>query len=436
MYKVEYLILTKQEGSFCDSAITFIKLLEVDSSISIEGSNITYQSNNISVKAIYKLKTGEISEKKERYFHLEVESISSEDLDNFSSLITKLKEILLRISPNNTKVNTLWDDIGREYAIKAYPLINETENLMRKLISQFMLINVGMDWSAEEIHDEIKEKIQRYEQQESYVDDLYKTDFIHLSDVLFKKYRTLSVEQMNRLLSGMRKSEDLDISILRKFIPQSNWEKHFDSKIKYDDKKLKDKWHLLYTLRNNIAHNRFISKEDFQKINGLVNELNKIIITSIKKLDVIKLETQEKEEVKLSYKPNSMAYMGFIAEKAVADWYLTRSNVKSIIPTSDGIDVGYDFILEFATDSQEKIAVITKTRRHRSIFSDLRLSIKKAEYQLISNFSEIHLVLVINDYSPEMHINTRKLDELRIHTKVSIIIGFINKKGFFNPLEI
>ncbi|OMC76795.1 hypothetical protein BK125_17225 [Paenibacillus odorifer] len=435
MYNVEYLIITKQEGSFCDSTTTFMKLLEVDSSISINDDTITYQNKTTSTSATFKLKTGEISEKKERYFHLEVASISTEDLDGFSNFNTKIKEILLRISPNDTKVNTLWNDIGREYAIKAYPLINETENLMRKLISQFMLINVGMDWSEQEIHEEIKDKIQRYEKQELYVDDLYKTDFIHLSDVLFKKYRTIGVDQIHRLVSEAKKSEDLDINTLKKFIPQSNWEKHFNSRIKYDEKQLRDKWNLLYTLRNNVAHNRFITKEDFYKINGLVKELNKVITSSIKELEDIKLEKQEKEEVILSYQPNSSAYIGFIAEKAVAEWYLNKSNIKSIIPTPDRSDIDYDFILDRSSDSQDKIAVNVKLRMSKSIILGLRETIKAGEYELEGEITEYHLVIVIKDYSPEIFINMSKINDFRSITKISIILGFINDKGLFEVLE-
>ncbi|WP_235309472.1 hypothetical protein, partial [Klebsiella quasipneumoniae] len=86
---------------------------------------------------------------KERYFVITLENNDEALVDEFSEVGDKIKEISRRINPESTIINVLWDDVGRYYANKAYPLINEVENVMRKLIGKFMLINVGMDWSRE-----------------------------------------------------------------------------------------------------------------------------------------------------------------------------------------------------------------------------------------------------------------------------------------------
>ncbi|WP_336772656.1 hypothetical protein [Paenibacillus sp. MMO-58] len=436
MNKVEYLILMKQKDSFCDSSATFLKLLQVDSSIKIEEDSIIYQNNKVVTKAKFKLKTGEIATKKERYFHLEFINETDENLDNFSNLNQQIKKTLKRITPDETKINTLWDDIGRQYAINAYPLINEIENLMRKLISQFMLINVGMDWSVQEIHDEIKEKIQRYEQHEQYVDDLYKTDFIHLSDVLFTKYRTLDLDEMHRILSKAKTNDDLDLINLKKFIPQSNWEKHFSSQINYDDRKLQEKWKLLYSLRNHVAHNRYITKEDYYKINGLVKELKIIITASIDKLDEINLREEEKEDVIHAYEPNKpLGIMGQLASKfetAVVNWYFLNHRIRNFRENMSTIN-GYDFSLDLV-DSEMSIAVevlyinpafsmdVIKSR----IFKRIQLG-----NNLLNQFHEFHMVIVIPQSISDSVLDS--IMNLIVHhnTKIKIINGYLDGNGNF-----
>ena len=190
--RTEYLIIVKQENTFCNSKEAFLSFLKVDSSIQISRNIIQYSEAKSShtIKAKFLVETGLIPSQLERYFHLILESTQNENEQAFVNLCATVKEIALRINPKATRVNTLWDEIGQNYAIKAYPLINEIENLMRKLISKFMLINVGMSWSQESIDHEILEKIEnRHGEQDSYLDILQKTDFIHLSEVLFKKYR-------------------------------------------------------------------------------------------------------------------------------------------------------------------------------------------------------------------------------------------------------
>ena len=55
-----------------------------------------------------------------------------------------------------------------------------------------MLITVGMNWSKDAIHPDLFKKIENFEDEELYLNDLYKLDFIHLKDVLFAKKEILA----------------------------------------------------------------------------------------------------------------------------------------------------------------------------------------------------------------------------------------------------
>ena len=219
--RIEYLIIIKQSDTFCNTKDAFINFLRVDSSITITKNVIQYRSSSEGTQALevtFKLKTGEILSKNERYFHLELENHETGKEKEFILLVSTIKDIVQRINPNLTSINTLWDDISRQYSIQCYPLINEVENLMRKLISRFMLINVGMDWSKEAVHSELSQKMHdKQPEQDSYLDALYKTDFINLSDALFQPYRTLKVNELDRILAKAQKTSDLDVEKIERF---------------------------------------------------------------------------------------------------------------------------------------------------------------------------------------------------------------------------
>ncbi|MBE0370994.1 hypothetical protein [Pseudoalteromonas aurantia] len=148
----------KNDDSFCNSKKAFIDFLKVDSLISITGQKLTFKRTQKSKPLItvkFRVETDNIPSNKERYFLIVLENTKEDLVGEFSEVGNKIKEICKRINPESTVINVLWDDIGRHYAYLAYPLINDVENVMRKLISKFMLINVGMDWSKKTMHPDL-----------------------------------------------------------------------------------------------------------------------------------------------------------------------------------------------------------------------------------------------------------------------------------------
>ena len=181
--KTEFLILVPNDDSFCNSKKAFIDFLQVDALISIIGQKMSYK-RSVKEKELlsvpFRVETDKVKSKEERYFLLVLECQDELLVDEFSELGERIKTIANRISPEKTIINTIWDDVGRIYAEKSYPLINEVENLMRRLIAKFMLITVGMNWSKDAIHHDLFKKIEKFEEEELYLNDLHKLDFIHL----------------------------------------------------------------------------------------------------------------------------------------------------------------------------------------------------------------------------------------------------------------
>ena len=317
--KLEYFILFPKDNDFCNTKEAFVKFLNVDTDISVDNQKIKYKD----ISANFYVETGIVKSQQESYFlvtieHLDETSVEENLIDDFSALGEKIKQISLRIKAGHTIINTLWDDVGRIYAEKAYPLINEIENLMRKLISKLMLIDIGKKFSRYIMHDELFKKIEEYKDEELYVNDIYKVDFIHLEQILFKKKRHISLEELDRVLCKTDFNED-DKSKIRKYIPSSIWENHFSSIMEEKDKNLQEKWKILYDLRNKVAHNRYLKKEDFKKIQGICLDVREIINRAINKLGEINLSPEDSQSIIDSYLQEPVEWT--ISERANALGY-------------------------------------------------------------------------------------------------------------------
>jgi len=416
--------------------------LQADSCLKFEGENgliyIGEEKDDV-LEVSLSIKFGENLTEDERYFYIEINCEDEKDIDKFAELSEKIKFNLQKIDSESVRINTLWDDIGRYYATKAYPLINEIENLMRKLISQFMLINVGMEWTNTAMHDELKEKIQKKNKSiEPLIDDLHKTDFIHLSDVLFKKYRTLDIEELNRKLSGAEKNSQIDFNEIKGFILKSNWERHFSSKVDFKEESLKKQWEMLYELRNKVAHNRFVTKNDYNKIRGLVESLKPVINSSLNKLEEIQLKEEEKESVISSYSspPASAGFIiaaeAYLAEQCVAEWY--KKQYDDVKRAHEILDIGYQYLV--TPKDGKHIAVIVK---HMKSFypQEIKKRLKNLKFPWEgSETFEKHIVFVIEDLKLKFITDSMNLEfNDYVNANIKVILGYINSENNFIPVS-
>ena len=445
--KIEYLITVKQNDTFCTTKEAFLNFLQVDSSIEVTEDTIKFSHINNShiFETKFSIQTEEIPSKKERYYHLILQSDKENCEQEFTKLADKIREITLRINPASTHIHTLWNDIGRQYVIRAYPLINEVENLMRKLISKFMLVNVGMDWSKEAIHSDILKKVEdRHDNEDSYLNILHKTDFIHLSDVLFRKYRALDLNKLDRILLNESFSEEIFENI-KKILPKSNWERHFSDIIQYDENNLKDKWKLLYELRNDVAHNRYISQSDFFKIKGITEEIKQILNEAINKLDKIDLTEEDKKDILISYQTTPELSQEYLVEEAVEKWYLEKYPAAAIhklrLPKRY-----FDFSLE--CEDGFKIAIKTKLYSDNNFFRlcsfvTRRIIPKVLEMISENEISEFYFVFVINNFiNLNMEFIQRimyRIDDLQqrtASTQIKFITGYLDNDNQFVEFNI
>ncbi|WP_446334608.1 hypothetical protein [Coleofasciculus sp. G1-WW12-02] len=162
-----------------------------------------------------------------------------------------------------------------------------------------MITNVGVNWEKETLPKEVKSVIEtnKARDRKELNNFLYKVDFIHLSDFLFKPYHNQAIDELYNKIKKAKRPEDLSIDELNNFIPKSNWQRYFSDLVEYEDSQLQKKWEELYQLRCKVAHNNTITKDEFVKIEFLVRELKKKLQTAVDKLDKIEISEEEKETI-------------------------------------------------------------------------------------------------------------------------------------------
>ncbi|RCX06249.1 MULTISPECIES: HEPN domain-containing protein [Kosakonia] len=294
---VEMLFIINKNSAIGKTPSAFIKILEATEELSIKNDNLVFK------KAHFKLNISEHDKKKEALFiKLSLKEISDENLLSFSQLIRVFRKVTSECQIG--KIQLIWDDISKHYCILAYPLIYEIENLMRKLITKFMFINVGLSWTKTSIPEEFL-SIRSSKSFEEH-NMMYQIDFIQLTNFLFKAYREIEVTELIKKLSGLN-FQDLDANLfseIKKIVPQSNWEKYFSPHIKVDPKTIINNWEKLYALRCKIAHNRDFSKSDYQETINLTDKLIPILQKAIDKTEAISIDEGDRTELADQYEDN------------------------------------------------------------------------------------------------------------------------------------
>ncbi|MEQ8477308.1 hypothetical protein [Fulvivirga sp.] len=297
---IEYIFI-KKEDDICKSVKGFNNLLKSDINISINNKTLTYKRKEFQ----YKLHTSVVETeetKKERYFNLTItrklESQADNKVQKGIDEINEVRRAIIKVlSKADFKQSLLWDDITNYYSSKAYPLIHNVENKMRKLITKFMLTNIGTNWleraTPHNVIEEIKKKADKNNIRDYLMNALFEADFIHLSIYIFKPYATISNEDLEKILEATESVDQLNLEEIKEFVPKSNWDRYFSEIIK--DEALETKWNKLYKLRNMIAHNKPISKGEYDEIVKLHGLISKNLEKAIGSLEEIEISDDEKQ---------------------------------------------------------------------------------------------------------------------------------------------
>lgn len=167
--------------------------------------------------------------------------------------------------------------------------------MMRKLITKFMLITIGLAWTKDAVPKEVSESIKgKRELGQNY---LYEADFIQLSNFLFKEYSTANSRKLVEKLSTAQKIDELSLAELKELVPSSNWERYFSPIVDCKSDYLQPRWERLYLLRCIVAHNNFMSTGDYEELCRLSKEVKDKLAQALEGLDKVQVSSEQKEEV-------------------------------------------------------------------------------------------------------------------------------------------
>ncbi|MCS5453574.1 HEPN domain-containing protein [Enterobacter asburiae] len=291
---VEMLLIVNKDTSFGRSPSAYKKIIEASEEVIFSQKHLKFKEQ------LFNYDISEYGSNKETIFvKLTLCDVNENNLITFSKLTRLFKKISSESNLGSTQI--IWDDISKYYSIQAYPLIHEIENLMRKLITKFMIHNVGLSWIKDSVPKEFSEVLKKSEKSIDYNEHnlMYQVDFIDLSDFLFKSYRELEMADLIRTLIPLEfKDVNSDIfSELKKIVPRTNWEKFFESNIDAKSDIIIKNWSILYRLRCKVAHNRDFTKQDLDEVIRLTNILKPILKKAIDKTETLTIDPKEKEEL-------------------------------------------------------------------------------------------------------------------------------------------
>jgi len=282
---VEYLVIIDNKSIKATNAKSFNNLLQSDPDISITSEGVTYKDLVVE----YELETGKVDKGGDTYFHLTFQCNNISKIETYILLLRAVKSVLHLA---NKAPQTLYDGVSLHYSQLAYPLIFEAESLMRKLITKFMLANVGVDWVKDRVPDDVKTSINKGNSDLTY---LHNVDFIQLKNFLFSENYPTHKDALIRKLKGAKSLEELEIDELKGLIPTSNWDRFFSEKVDTPKEQLAKQWDELYDLRCKVAHNRTFDKGDYDNVVNLHGHLCGVLEKAIKNLAKIAISSDERE---------------------------------------------------------------------------------------------------------------------------------------------
>jgi hypothetical protein len=188
-----------------------------------------------------------------------------------------------------------------------------------------------------------------------------------------------------------------------------------------------------------VAHNRHVKRKEFEQIKGLSLDIKTIIAKATAKLGEIDLDEEDRDLIIYSYNSDSPSAIGYLTEKAVAEYYMQLGFLVSSPNNKTAYDYGCDFLAE---KDGKTIGVRTRSIRPRTFSSYARMrerTQRDSLLQLPENISGIHEVIVLREDNVDFPLN-RLISQVityseRSGNKEKVYLGKLNEDKRYVQLD-
>jgi hypothetical protein len=307
-------------------------------------------------------------------FLIKIKSLDFEKLEKFRHPFV----IHLRNRLSFEHIRILTDDISTEISNKAYPLINELENLLRRYISKFFTQKIGLDWWEKAVPDKVIEKTKMRTGNENVFSNIVQTDltlidFDDLGEIIYK--HKLGFNRPQNLADSLVSITTLEELEKLKADLDSNYNRFFKQNFK--DKNFDKKWKQLFKVRNKVAHNNLFVLEDLESTIALHKELKEIILSAESKIDEFKFSVEEQVAIRETF-----------TEKEEQDENAPRLKVLGKVDIS-----GFD-----KDDNESRFDIITE-EEFMKVLERAEESVRKSHFKYVGLKSFITKLLGSKGYS-------------------------------------
>jgi hypothetical protein len=189
-------------------------------------------------------------------------------------------------------VYILTDDVSKEISENIYPQLNSLENLLRKYLTTFFATRLGPKWWDDIANDELNKKVRDRKnnetlfskhvingKEETLVDTKsFLIDFRDLGEIIYRvSAGNLKSDDITKQIEKLDENdkEGLTKAVINlKNEIKTNIKKHFPD---FETIEFQKKWEFLYYIRNKVAHNGLLSKQDNETANSYLKELTEFL---------------------------------------------------------------------------------------------------------------------------------------------------------------
>lgn len=310
--RIEFLIVNPGSDHYVDSIDSYLSMLALDNRIKFikDEDLLIYTTSKEEVKLQAKVDTGLTVQNEDRYFYIILYWTGTQKFHIVTEFYNLIIDISNRLGPS-VSVTLLWNSISKSYAETGYSIVNDVENLLRRFIAKFMIINAGYDWVERHLPSGVKErdKADNNPDEDYEVSNtaqyLHRIYFSDLQKILFDGQREIGFRNIGDIQKIVeekisKKQKTLNVEDMQGVVQKSLWEKYF-FKIADESNKssLKDSLEALNKERNKIAHNLFISREELGKIESISAKITKTLNLAFDELSSVVVTESDREIIKV-----------------------------------------------------------------------------------------------------------------------------------------